>query len=129
MTFRDNRQDAYYANSRSAELSYPSNDTRDFLHVASKLLDNIWKDGFRYAKAGVMLSDFYYHGIFKQDLFEAADSMRTNSVLMTVPHQINEHMPNSLYFASKGTKQIWGMTRELLSPPLTTSWDGLPIVR
>ncbi|HCQ6992138.1 TPA: DUF4113 domain-containing protein [Enterobacter hormaechei] len=36
---------------------------------------------------------------------------------------------SSLYFASKGTKQSWGMKRELLSPAFTTSWNALPKVR
>jgi len=39
-------------------------------------LDAIWKDGFRYAKAEVMLSDFYAHGVCKQDLFDTIDSVR-----------------------------------------------------
>lgn len=127
--FSDQQQDPYYANSRSAELNYPSDDTRDFLYVASKLLDSIWKDGFRYAKAGVMLSDFYAHGVYQQDLFATNDTVRGNSALMGLMDQINEQIPNSLYFASKGTKQAWGMKREMLSPAFTTSWNGLPRVK
>jgi len=127
--FSDHQRDPYYSNSRSAELSYPSDDTRDFLHVASKLLDAIWKDGFRYAKAGVMLSDFYAAGVCQQNLFASSDTARGNSDLMGLIDQINEHRPNALYFASKGTTQSWGMKRELLSPAFTTSWHALPKVR
>lgn len=127
--FSDHNKDPYYANSRNAELSYPSDDTRDFLHVASKLLDQLWKDGYRYAKAGVMLSDFYQHGVRQQELFTAQDCIKGNSALMSIMDQINEQHPNSLYFASKGTSQNWGMKRELLSPEYTTNWLSVPTVR
>jgi hypothetical protein len=30
-----------------------------------QLLDNLWVDGYRYAKAGVMLSDFYIPGVYQ----------------------------------------------------------------
>jgi DNA polymerase V len=127
--FSDRQQDPYYANSRSAELAYPSDDTRDFLHLAQQLLQGIWKDGYRYAKAGVMLSDFYLPGVYQQDLFHTSDSQQNNSRLMAVLDQINEKAPNSLYFASKGTVQQWQMKREALSPAYTTSWKGLPWVK
>jgi len=123
--FSDHTKDPYYTNTRTAELAYPSDDTRDFLHVASKLLDSIWKDGYRYAKAGVMLSDFYTQGIHQQDLFTSPDSIKGNSVLMSLLDQINEQHPNSLYFGSKGTVQDWGMKRGQLSPAYTTSWGSL----
>lgn len=123
--FSDHTKDPYYANTRTAELTYPSDDTRDFLHVASKLLDNIWKDGYRYAKAGVMLSDFYTQGVHQQDLFTSAESTKGNSALMSLMDQINEQQPNALFFGSKGTTQNWGMKREQLSPAYTTSWESL----
>lgn len=127
--FSDLIKDPYYANSRNAELSIPSDDTRDFLHVASSLIDQIWKDGYRYAKAGVMLSDFYPTGVQQGDLFAASECIKGNSALMSVLDRINEQHPNSLFFASKGTGQTWAMKRELLSPAYTTSWKGLPRVR
>lgn len=127
--FSDHSKDPYYSNTRTAELAYPSDDTRDFLHIAGKLLDSIWKDGYRYAKAGVMLSDFYSRGIHQQDLFTSPDSIKGNSALMFLLDQINEQRPNSLFFGSKGTTQNWGMKREQLSPAYTTSWAGLAKVK
>jgi DNA polymerase V len=108
------------------DLTYPSDDTRDFLHVANRLLDQIWKDGYRYAKAGVMLSDFYSQGVHQQDLFASPDSIKGNSALMCLVDQINEKQPNALFFGSKGTVQGWGMKREQLSPAYTTNWEQLP---
>src|SRR5690606_26308008 len=52
-------QEQYYSNHGSIELPVPTDDTRVFLQAAVRLLDSIWRDGHRYAKAGVMLADFY----------------------------------------------------------------------
>lgn len=123
--FSDHAKDPYYSNTRTAQLAYPSDDTRDFLHVASKLLDHIWKDGYRYAKACVMLSDFYTHGIHQQNIFTSPDSIKGSSILISLLDQINKQHPNSLYFGSKGAVQCWGMKREQLSPAYTTSWGSL----
>lgn len=127
--FSDHNRDPFYANSKTAELTYPSDDTRDFLHVTGELLDSIWKEGYRYAKAGVMLNDFYDQGIRQHDLFAQTDSIKGNSELMSVLDKINQQHPNSVYFASKGTVQGWGMKREKLSPAYTTNWRHLPRAR
>ncbi len=41
----------------------PTNDTRDIIRVAIESLNRIWKEGHRYMKAGVMLSDFFSQGV------------------------------------------------------------------
>lgn len=41
----------------SVQLMLATQETRDTLVVAEKALDAIWRDGFRYQKAGIMLND------------------------------------------------------------------------
>src|SRR5690554_2212754 len=48
-----------YSNSATGQLPDPSNDSRALNRLALQLLQSIWKDGYRYNKAGVMLADFY----------------------------------------------------------------------
>ena len=127
--FSDRQTEPYYANSTSGELIYPSNDTRDFLHLANQLLSKIWKEGYRYAKSGVMLTDFYDEGIRQQQLFADELGSRCNPALMAVVDQINQqHSRNAIYFAAKGTRQNWSMKRDLLSPAYTTCWSAIPKV-
>jgi len=125
--FSDRHTDPYYANSASGQLIYPSSDTRDFLHLATELLSKIWKDGYRYAKSGVMLTDFYDEGIRQQQLFADESGSKCNPALMSVIDQINQQQSrNAIYFAAKGTHQNWSMKRSLLSPAYTTKWSDLP---
>lgn len=48
-----------YSNTASRICDYPTNDTRDIIESAIRGLSIIWREGYRYAKAGVMLGDFY----------------------------------------------------------------------
>lgn len=127
--FSNHAQDPFYSNSASASLLYPSDDTRDFLHLAEQLLTKIWRDGYRYAKAGVMLSDFYQEQIEQLQLFAPKHSQTSNHALMQVVDEINHSGKAKIFFAAKGIQQEWAMKRQLLSPSYTTSWQHLPRVR
>ncbi|MBJ7555406.1 translesion error-prone DNA polymerase V subunit UmuC [Marinomonas spartinae] len=123
------KDEPHYANSLSVELPNPTDDTRDLLEVTEVLFRRIWRAGFRYMKAGVMLADFYEHGTYQQDLFRA-DGMKANSkVLMSVVDQINHSGLGNVFFASQGVSPQWSMKREHLSPAYTTRWEDLPVVK
>ncbi len=125
--FKDN--EPQYSNSASGELLIPSCDTRDFIELASHLLKRIWKDGFRYAKAGIMLSDFYDPGMFQPGLFDDVSTRSNSQQLMSVLDTINQSGAGKVFFAGQGTKKDWSMKREHLSPAYTTRWDQLPRVK
>ncbi|MET1310113.1 translesion error-prone DNA polymerase V subunit UmuC [Vibrio parahaemolyticus] len=125
--FKDN--EPQYSNSASGELLIPSCDTRDFIELANHLLKRIWKDGFRYAKAGVMLSDFYDSGMFQPGLFDDVSTRSNSQQLMSVLDTINQSGAGKVFFAGQGTKKDWSMKREHLSPAYTTHWDQLPRVK
>lgn len=125
--FKDN--EPQYSNSASGELLIPSCDTRDFIELSSHLLKRIWKDGFRYAKAGVMLSDFYDPGMFQPGLFDDISTRSNSQQLMSVLDTINQSGAGKVFFAGQGTKKDWSMKREHLSPAYTTRWDQLPRVK
>ena len=125
--FKDN--EPQYSNSASGELLIPSCDTRDFIELANHLLKRIWKDGFRYAKASVMLSDFYDPGMFQPGLFDDISTRSNSQQLMSVLDTINQSGAGKVFFAGQGTKKDWSMKREHLSPAYTTRWDQLPRVK
>lgn len=133
--FSNRGQDPFYSNSATGVLISPTDDTRDFLHLAGELLKKIWKDGYRYAKAGVMLADFYDEGIEQLLLFtdavvcdvkESTPAYRSNPALMSVVDEINNSGKAKVFFAAKGLQQDWAMKRQLLSPPYTTKWAEIP---
>ena len=65
-----------YANSVSSTLTRPSSDSRELIRIANELLSGIWKNGYAYMKAGVMLSDFYEHPSHSRDYLMSNLSMK-----------------------------------------------------
>ncbi len=133
--FSNHSQDPFYSNSATGVLVCPTDDTRVFLHLAGELLKKIWKEGYRYAKAGVMLADFYDEGIEQLQLFtdaanggvrESTLAYRSNPALMAALDEINHSGKDKVFFAAKGLQQDWAMKRHLLSPAYTTKWAELP---
>lgn len=114
-----------YSKTLSAELPSPTDDTRDLLDVTEAIFHHIYRAGFRYAKAGVMLADFYEHGAFQEDLFRLDSTKRNSKALMNVVDKINHSGLGNVFFASQGVSPQWSMKREHLSPAYTTRWDEL----
>ncbi len=114
-----------YSNALSAELNRPSDDTRDLIQLAMRLLDQLWRDGYDYAKAGVVLSDFYDIGTYQTGLFDKPSAYSNSRQLMQVMDRINHSGRAKVFFARQGIEKSWTMKREHLSPAYTTRWNGL----
>lgn len=128
-TNRFNPGEPQYTPSLSTELATPTADTRDLVVAAMKLLQAAWRDGYRYMKAGVMLSDFYEPGVYQPSLFDDATTRPNAKALMSVLDRINNSGKGNIFLAGQGTQKAWVMKRERLSPAYTTRWDEIPLVR
>jgi DNA polymerase V len=104
--------------------------SRDIIDAAVKCLDIIWKDGHRYAKAGIMLGDFFSQGVAQLNLFDDNAPKPNCEKLMKVLDDLNaKDGRGTLYFAGQGIQQQWQMKREMLSPHYTTRYSDLLQVR
>lgn len=121
--------EVFYGNQSSGKLMTPSNDTRDIIRVATEALERIWISGYRYMKAGVMLSDFFNRGVAQLNLFDDYQPRPNSAALMQVIDQLNRSGRGSVWFAGQGTNKSWAMKREMLSPCYTTRYSDLPIVK
>ncbi len=116
----------YYGNSASVKLLTPTQDTRDIIAASMRCLDRVWKDGHRYQKAGVMLGDFFSHGVAQLNLFDDSAPRSNSEPLMALLDQLNaKDGRGTLYFAGQGIQQQWQMKREMLSPRYTTRYSDL----
>ncbi|WES66502.1 translesion error-prone DNA polymerase V subunit UmuC [Superficieibacter sp. HKU1] len=121
---------ARYDNSASVRIHVPTQDTRDIIDAAIKCLDAIWREGHRYQKAGVMLSDFFSQGVAQLNLFDSNAPRVNSEPLMAVLDALNKKQgKGTLFFAGQGIEQQWQMKREMLSPRYTTRFSDLPRVR
>lgn len=119
----------YYSNVASEKLLTATQDTRDIIAAAVAALERIWRDGHRYAKAGVMLNDFSSTGVAQLNLFDEQPPRPHSKELMQVLDNINHTGLGRVWFAGRGIAPEWQMKREMLSPAYTTRWKDIPVAR
>lgn len=117
----------YYGNSCGTRLMTPTQDTRDIIAAATRCLDEIWKSGPRYQKAGVMLGDFYSQGVAQLNLFDDRAPRPNSEALMSLLDEVKKKGMSKLWFAGQGIQQEWQMKRALLSPAWTTKITDIPV--
>ncbi|HEY8085103.1 MAG TPA: Y-family DNA polymerase [Methylophilaceae bacterium] len=125
-----NEREEHYANSMTIPLTTASDDTRQLVKAALWGLQRIYKPGYRYQKAGVMLSEFVSVEHVQNDLFSQSTTTPTkNSRLMAAMDSVNRYMgKRSLVIASQGFSKPWSMKQGNKSPNYTTNWDDVPVV-
>ena len=111
-------------------LAPPTDDTRTLTAIALRLVDTLYRPGYAYAKAGVLLSELSPCRPRQPDLFAAPGPPPESTRLMQALDGINARWGrDTLRLAAEGTAQTWQMKRAYLSPHYTTDWKGLPVAR
>ncbi|CAM3171901.1 DNA polymerase V subunit UmuC [Pseudomonas floridensis] len=120
-----NPEEAKYANGVVVDMPYPTDDVRLLTKAAVDALDRIFRPGFKYSKAEVMLLNLCQPGEFTEDLFALSQPGEATKV-MSVLDAINERWGRgTLRVASVPTTPEWAMRRELMSQSYTTRIDQL----
>ena len=111
-------------------LSDPSDNTLTLTNAALKGLKQIYKTGFKYKKAGVILNLLADKPTMQQSLFDDMEVKGKSAGLMKAMDSINSRFGNAaIKTAVSGTKQDWQMRSINKSPNYTTQWDELPVAR
>lgn len=124
--------DKQYSKSITVPLRRPTADSGLIASSAVRALRAIYRPGFRFAKAGVMLLDLQDASVEQHelDLDEPSDD---RSRLMGAMDAINDRYGRgALTLASAGTAgptRKWTMRQDLRTPDYTTRWTDLPCAR
>ena len=114
-----------YSNSISCRLPEPTAYTPLLVKYALYLLKKIYKNGYKYKKAGVMLMDLVPAENTQFNLFTKIDHSR-NEKLMKAFDQINSSWGSqTIRSAASGYQRPWRMKRSRISPRYTTEWDEI----
>jgi DNA polymerase V len=117
-----------YSGSLTMELPSPTSHTPTLIEYVRKGLERVYKTGYAYNKAGVMLADITSAVHRQGELF--GPSCNEREPLMDTMDGINRKWGrNTLQFAAAGIKKPWGMRQSFKSPAYTTSWEEIPLVR
>ena len=114
---------------KSFELVHPTDDTRIIIKNANRILDQIFADGYQYAKAGILLSDFTDKYGYQMSLFDKKRDEKMASRLMETVDYINLMEIAKIGFGNQGYRNTWRMKREIKSKRYTTKIEEIPITK
>lgn len=127
-TNRFSSDDKQYVNQASFGIE-PSADTFALIASATRAARHIWRDGFRYAKAGVIMLDLSSSSLVPENLFPSRDPQHS-AALMRAMDSVNMRFGrNTLRPGIVAARPGWGMRRTNLSPSYTTRAEDLLQVR
>ncbi|WP_371918320.1 Y-family DNA polymerase [Pseudomonas sp. FW306-2-2C-D06B] len=114
-----------YANAATCIPAYPTDDVRQLTKYALQAAEQIYRPGFAYSKAEVLLLDLRKRGEYTQDLFSPSQPERSDALMATMDKINRRWGHDCLRTAAVPLTPDWGMRRALLSPSYMTSWDQL----
>jgi DNA polymerase V len=111
-------------------LPEATDDTRQLCQAALHGLHRIYRNGYAYQKAGVMLTGIIPTTARPLSLFDDAAARQKSQALMQTLDKINRHMGSgTLRLLGEGHDQSWAMRRNHRSKDYTCDWQGLAVCR
>lgn len=125
-TSRFRPSEPQYANSETLVLPYPANDTPTIVQTALRATERLYRPGYEYHKAGMMLMELSPAGIAQGSLFVDESRREMAWRLMETVDSLNRRFgAGTVRWAAEGFQQGWGMRAEWRSQRFTTRWDEL----
>lgn len=101
----------FYSNSCQLQLETPSNDTMTLARQALNALNNIWRDGFTYRKAGVMALDIQPATAIQLNLFDPEDHGKLRRLMNSIDDINNMYGSRSVKLAPGIQRGEWAPTQ------------------
>ena len=116
---------------RSAMIRFPvaTADTGKLIGAARAGVERIFKQGPRYAKAGVVLLDIVPAANVQSGLFDCGDSEKSKTLMKTVDKLNRINGRHTVFMGCHGPTNKWAMKRDLKTPAFTTRWSDLPAAK
>lgn len=116
--FRED-QPQYFQNC-VVKLPVSTNGTQEIVHYALIALRNIYRKGYFFKKAGVIIMDIVPDSAIQQNMFDNVDRERQKKLMKVVDRLNSGFNRNNLTLAVQGGRRKWKLKQELLSPCYTT---------
>jgi DNA polymerase V len=112
-------------------LPEATNDTLTLAKAAISGVRRVWKDGYRYSKAGIITTDLMPLEASQRALIGGLDRERSRPLMEALDDCNRRHGRGSVVLASSGWAKArsWSTKFDMRSPRYTTRIDELPTVR
>ena len=115
----------YYSNSKTVDFPIATNNSIEIVKTALTTLESIFKNGYRYQKAGVILSNLS-ESTNSKNLFSSEKDEKINCLMRSIDNTNYRYGRSSISLASAGVQKRWNMKREYSSKIDTSDFDCLP---
>ncbi len=131
LTNKHKPEEPQYSNAVTVKLLKPTADTFALSEAAIYGIRRIFKYGYAYKKAGVMLMDLMPEAIVPVDLFDGLEpNTEKSKILMATLDEINAKMGRgTVRSAGEGLLKSWAMRSDNKSREFTTNWNELAIAK
>lgn len=122
-----------YSNRVVISLERPTDDSRELIHAAIQGLRQLWRKGYAYHKAGIMLLDLSPKANRQLTLTETPqteeEARRSERLMATVDKLNRELGRGTIQLGLPRAGNAWTLRAEHRTPRYTTRWEELPAVR
>tara|TARA_B100002051_G_scaffold33418_2_gene26435 strand:+ start:383 stop:1627 length:1245 start_codon:yes stop_codon:yes gene_type:complete len=114
-----------YSNFKLIKFPVATNDTGEMLKYISRIFNTIYRRGYSYKKAGVILNDIVSGHEVQGNIFDKVNRLKSEKMMKTID-QINQKMGRDIVrYAAQGYTKKWVLKQQRLSPCYTTRWNDL----
>ena len=118
----------YYSNSKTIDFPIGTNDSIEIVKTALNALESIFKNGYRYQKAGVLLSGLS-EATNNKNLFSSEKDEKINSLMKSIDNTNYRYGRSTLSLASAGVQKRWNSKRQHYSKIDTADFHCLPTIK
>ena len=116
-----------YFNSHTVEFPVATSDTKELIGGALLCIDRLYRRGFAFKKAGIVLSSLVSENRIQRNLFDSVDRAKSRRLMQAID-AVNTGLNCPLRWAAEGLNQPWKVKFNRRSYRYTTRWDELPPV-
>ena len=122
------RDYGYYSNAKTIDFPIATNNSIETVKTAVSILESIFKNGYRYQKAGVMLTGLR-NDDGRKNLFSSDKDEKIKSLMRSIDNTNYRYGRSTLSLASAGVHKKWNMRRQYSSKIDTADFYCLPTIR
>ncbi len=113
-----------YSRNIVVKLPFPTNSSIELATFATQALHRIFKQGYHYKKAGVIVQDFTPEANTQLTLFDERN-IRHIPLMKAIDNINRTFGQQKIRLASQDQKKVWKMKQEKLSPKYTTNLQDI----
>ncbi|MBD1153406.1 Y-family DNA polymerase [Pelagibacterales bacterium SAG-MED24] len=122
------RNYGYYSNAKTIDFPIATNNSIEIVKTAVSILEAVFKNGYQYQKAGVMLTGLH-NDDGRKNLFSSEKDEKINSLMRSIDNTNYRYGRSTLSLASAGVQKRWNMKREYSSKIDTADFYSLPKIK